>query len=86
MNRNSEDKQPDWLKQMLRDMPWHQPTVWAHYRCRSCDYSDWIEDVVVDAFPPTEPGGYPALGCPNCGGSFLCDTSVPERRSFIKPE
>jgi len=80
------DDHPEWLKEMLREMPWHQPSEWAKYRCRSCDHADWIEDIIVDAFPPTEPGGYPALICPECGGQFLCDASQPEIRSFTKPD
>ena len=62
------------------------PSEWYKYRCRSCDHADWIEDIIVDAFPPIEPGGYPALTCPECGGQFLCDTSQPEIRSFTKPD
>ena len=44
-----QDDQPDWLKEMLREMPWHGPREWARYRCRSCDHADWIEDIIVDA-------------------------------------
>ena len=82
-NLNPEDNQPDWLKERIKEMPWDTPSEWAKYCC--CDHTDWIEDVIVDAFPPTQPGGYPALICPECGGTFLCDTSQPEVRSFTKP-
>ena len=83
---NPQSDQPDWLKEMLREMPWHGPREWAKYRYRSCDHADWIEDIIVDAFPPTEPGGRPELICPQCGRPFVCDTSVPEIRSFTKPD
>ena len=62
------------------------PSSWYKYRCRSCDHTDWIEDIVVDAFPPTEPGGFPAIVCPECGGSFLCDTSEPVKSSRQHPD
>ena len=76
---------PDWLKQQLQEMPWHAPSQWYNYRCRSCKHTDWIEDIIVDAFPPTEPGGFPPLDCPECGGDFVCDTAKPAKRSFTKP-
>ena len=77
---------PDWLRQMLEEIPWHTPSHWYNYHCRSCNHRDWVEDIVVDAFPPTEPGGCPALLCPECGGVFLRDPSVPEQESYMKPE
>ena len=49
-------------------------------------HRDWVEDIIVDGFPPTEPGGCPALICPECGRQFLWDASVPERESYLKPE
>ncbi len=83
---NPENDHPEWLKRMLEEMPWHGPKIWAKYRCRSCDHTDWIEDIILDGFPPSEPGGYPALICPECEGTFLSDPSIPEKRSFTKPE
>ena len=68
------------------DIPFQGPTTWCNYRCRSCDHADWIEDIIVDAFPPTEPGGCPELICPKCEGQFLRDPSVPEITSSTKPE
>lgn len=77
---------PDWLRQTLDKIPWHTPSHWYNYRCQSCDHRDWAEDIVVDAFPPTESSGCPALLCPECGGQFLWDASVPEQESYMKPE
>jgi hypothetical protein len=71
---------------MLAEMPWQTPSQWYNYRCRSCEHRDWVEEIVVDAFPPTEPGGCPALICPECGEMFLYDLSVPVRTSYWKPE
>jgi len=62
------------------------PSSWYKYHCRSCDHTDWIEDIVVDAFPPVEPEGFPAIVCPECGGSFRCDTSEPVKRSRQHPD
>lgn len=45
-----------------------------------------VEDIVVDAFPPTEPGGFPEIVCPECGGSFLCDTAEPVKSSRQHPD
>jgi len=77
---------PPWLQKMLEEIPWQPPSHWYNYRCHSCEHRDWIEDIVVDAFPPTEPGGCPALICPECGGTFLCDPSIAEQKSYLKPE
>ncbi len=41
---------PDWLRQMMEEMPWHAPSHWYNYRCRSCDYRDWVDDIIVDGF------------------------------------
>jgi hypothetical protein len=49
-------------------------------------HPDWIEDIVVDAFPPDGPGRTPILICPNCHGTYLRDTSEPETQSHAKPE
>jgi len=45
------------------------PSHWYNYRCRSCEHRDWVEDIIVDGFPPTEPGGCPALICRNAVAS-----------------
>jgi DNA-directed RNA polymerase subunit RPC12/RpoP len=71
---------------MLRDRPWEAPQVWFSYHCLSCELTDWIEDIIVDAFPPLEPSGCPELICPECGGRFLRDPDVAEIRSYVKPE
>jgi predicted RNA-binding Zn-ribbon protein involved in translation (DUF1610 family) len=51
------------------------PSEWNKYRCRSCRHADWVEDIIVDAFPPVEPEGFPAIECPECGDNFRCNTS-----------
>ena len=68
------------------DEPFTGPSDWYKYRCRSCNHTDWVEDIVVDAFPPDEPGGFPPIVCPECGGSFRCDTSEPVKRSRQHPD
>ncbi len=45
------------------------------YRCRTCDYKEWTEDIFVDSFPPDGPGDCPTLCCPECGGDFVCDVA-----------
>ena len=62
------------------------PSEWFNYRCRSCDHTDWFEEIVVTAFPPTEPVGFPAIACPECGGDFLYDPSKPPKYSFEHPD
>jgi hypothetical protein len=62
------------------------PSEWYNYCCRSCDHRDWVEDIVVDAFPPVEPEGVPALMCPECEGDFRYDTSVEIKRSRQHPD
>ena len=66
--------------------PWTCPSKWFRYRCRSCNHADWVEDIVVDAFPPEGPGGFPVVLCPECGGDFACDRSVPPKHSFENPD
>ncbi len=72
--------------QETEEYPWMGPSDWYKYRCRSCDYTDWVEDIVVDAFPPVEPGGLAAIVCPKCSGLFLYDPSVPVKSSFQHPD
>ncbi len=43
------------------------PSEWYKYRCRSCSHADWVEDIVVDAFPPVEPEGAGAAGASTSG-------------------
>ena len=68
------------------DEPFTGPSDWYSYRCRSCDHTDWIEEIVIDAFPPVEPEGVPALFCPECGGNFRCDTSKPIKQLQQHPD
>jgi hypothetical protein len=85
-NSNPEKEQPDWVKDMLEEIPWQPPSIWAKYTCSSCSHTDWIEDIILDAFPPDEPGGTSILECPECGKTFLRDKSQPEVKSYTKPE
>jgi predicted nucleic acid-binding Zn ribbon protein len=62
------------------------PSSWYKYRCRSCSHTDWVEDIVVDAFPDAEPEGFPEIVCPECGGSFRCDTTELVKRSRQHPD
>jgi len=68
------------------DEPWTGPSDWFKYRCRFCDYTDWVEDIVVAAFPPAEPEGLAAIVCPQCGGPFRYDPSVPVKSSLQHPD
>ena len=36
-----------------------------------------MEDIGFFAFPPSEPGGGPVLGCIKCNGELHFDSSVP---------
>ena len=69
----------------MDERPWDGPSHWYSYRCRSCNATDWVEDIGVDAFPPTGPGGCPTLECPTCGGDFVYDTTIPVKESYSRP-
>jgi hypothetical protein len=69
----------------FQDEPWMGQSEWFKYRCRSCDHSDWVEDIVAHSFPPEKPGGLPILYCPECGGDFAWDDSVNSKLSLSKP-
>ena len=64
------------------------PSTWYRYRCPSCNFITWIEDIVVDAFPPEKPGGLPLIGGgTECGNDILRpDPSVPPKQSFPQPQ
>ena len=68
------------------DGPWTGPSEWFKYRCRSCNYIEWVEDIVVNAFPPEKPGGFPVIVCPSCGKSFRHDPSEPPKLQNERPE
>ena len=68
------------------EIPFQGPTTWYSYRCRSCDHADWIEDIIIDAFPPIESGGCPELICPECHGQYLADPKIAEITSHAKPK
>jgi hypothetical protein len=67
--------------------PWMDPSTWYKYHCPSCSFETWIEDIVVDAFPPERPGGLPLFGsCIQCGNEILRpDPTVPPKKSFRQP-
>ena len=82
-NQNHNDPPPD--LDPGEDLPWTAPSEWYRYRCRSCDYAEWVEDIVVDAFP-SEPDGTPALlGCRECGKLMAHDLSEPTIKSSTDP-
>ena len=68
--------------------PWMEPSTWYRYRCPSCDFVTWVEDIVVDAFPPEKPGGLPLIGgCIQCGNEILrADPDVAPKTSFLQPQ
>ena len=63
-----------------------QGSEWFKYRCRSCDHSEWVEDIVVYAFPPEKPGGTAVVMCPECGQDFAADPKTPPIRSRGTPK
>lgn len=54
-------------------LPFNGPGEWYPYRCRACNYTMWIEDIIVDAFPPNGPGKCPIIYCPICEQDFVRD-------------
>ena len=67
------------------DYPFTDPSEWYLYRCRSCDYTEWVEDIVFDAFPPAAPGDGPVLVCRECEKNMRWDRTTPTRYSFDDP-
>ena len=68
--------------------PWIGPSTWYRYRCRVCHHVDWVEDIIVDAFPPTAPSRSPILYCPDCANreaTFVWDDSTPPKQSRTHP-
>jgi len=57
-------------------------SLWFKYRCRSCDHTDWVEDICAYAFPPEKPGGTCVAMCPECGEDFAKDESIEPTESF----
>jgi len=60
-------------KQEEEDLPFNGPTEWYPYRCLACDFEMWVEDIIVDAFPPDGPGKCPIVNCMKCGHDFVRD-------------
>ena len=44
-----------------------------------------VEEIVIDAFPPTGPGNGPILLCPECGKDFVRHTSEQSIMSKTDP-
>ena len=80
------DPTPD-PQDLWAEAPWNGPSTWYKYRCPSCEFTTWIEDIVIDAFPPERPGGLPLIsGCIECGNDILRpDSSVPPKKAFQQP-
>ena len=62
------------------------PSEWYLYRCLSCDNTEWVEDIVFDAFPPAAPGDGPALGCRNCNQLMRWDRDTPTEPSALRAQ
>ncbi len=72
-------------KALLEEAPWNEPSEWYSFRCHSCDYREWVEDIVFFAFPHTEPGKGPILYCPECENDFIYDPSIPIKLAYERP-
>lgn len=55
------------------DRPFNGPSEWYPYICYACNCKIWIEDIIVDSFPPNGPGKCPVLYCPVCEKRFVRD-------------
>lgn len=69
----------------LEDRPFGGPSEWYLYRCLSCDHTEWVEDIVFDAFPPAAPLDGPVLGCYECNDDMRWDRDTPTRLSEKDP-
>ena len=67
------------------DLPFNGPGEWYPYRCLACNYKMWVEDIIVDAFPPDGPGKCPIIGCMNCGNDFIRDIEKETLMSKTDP-
>jgi len=45
----------------------------------------WVEDIVVDAFPPDGPANCPVIICPECGKDFVMTISGQTIMSISDP-
>ena len=64
-----------YLSNQYSDDPWTGPSEWYPYLCRACECKMWVEDIIIDGFPPDGPGHCPIIICPKCGKDFVRDTS-----------
>ena len=67
-------------------LPFNDPSTWYQYRCRTCNFTSWVEDIIIDSFPPEKPGGYPVLTCPECQKDWAYDESVAPKKSWRQPK
>ena len=67
------------------DLPFNGPTEWYPYHCLACDCEMWVEDIIVDAFPPDGPGKCPIVCCPECGQDFVMDIEKDTLMSETDP-
>jgi DNA-directed RNA polymerase subunit RPC12/RpoP len=68
-----------------KDLPFNGPVEWYPYHCPACGYKMWVEDIVVDAFPPDGPGRCPIIGCMKCGQDFVRDIEMDTLMSENDP-
>lgn len=52
------------------------PNEWYPYFCTTCGFRAWVQDIVVDAFPPDGPGNCPIIMCHRCGEDFVFDVKL----------
>ena len=57
------------------DEPFTAQSEWYPYDCCACECKMWVEDIIIDGFPPDGPGHCPIIICPKCGKDFVRDTS-----------
>ena len=72
--KNDEQEQ-DWED---NDLPFGGPSEWYPYCCRACECRMWVEDIIIDAFPPDGPGKCPFICCPQCGKDFEWTLQEPQ--------
>jgi len=67
------------------DLPFSGPSEWYPYYCCACKLKIWVEDIVIDAFPPDGPGKCPILCCPECGKNLIRDMKADSFMSEADP-
>jgi len=67
------------------DLPFSGPSEWYPYYCRACEYKMWVEDIIIDAFPPDGPGECPILCCPKCEKNIVREIKTESFMSETDP-